>query len=139
MRQTRLSENADKYQTHSDRGDTRMTRKYWLDLTPSLLVGIGIILATLVAVLTAKSGWLILAGPLVLAVAVIGADVLARRLRGASSSPSPAAVILGAAFLLAGAIVTFRDPSQVASLIPIVGVTAWVALLMRPGTTARPA
>jgi hypothetical protein len=116
-----------------------MTRKYWLDLTPSLLVGIGIILATLVAVLAAKSGSLILAAPLVLALAVVGADVLARRLRGASSGLSPAALILAAAFLLAGAIVASRDPSLVSSLIPIIGVTAWVALLMRPGATVRPA
>ena len=116
-----------------------MTQRYWLDLTPSLLVGTAIVFATSVAVLAVKSGWLVLAAPLILVLAIVGADVLARRLRGPSSGPSPAALILGATFLLAGAIVTFRDPSRVSTLIPIVGVAAWVILLMRPGTASRPA
>jgi hypothetical protein len=107
-----------------------MTRKYLLDLTPSLLVGAAMVLSTFIAALAAKSGWFILAGTLLLAIAIVSADVLASRLRGRSDGPSPAALILGVTFLLAGLIVTLRDPSLVKTLIPIVGMTAWVALPM---------
>jgi hypothetical protein len=113
-------------------GESDMTRKYWLKLGPSLLVGVGIIVSTLVAVLAAKSAWLVLAGPLLLALVVVIADVLASRLRGETSGPSAAALILGGSFLLAGLIVALRDPSLVKELIPIIGAGSWVTLLRRP-------
>jgi hypothetical protein len=109
-----------------------MTPKYWLDLSPSLLVGAGIVVATFIAVRAGESGWLVLGGPLLLALAVVGADALDSRLKGESSGPSWAAVILGVAFLLAGLIVARRDPSLVKTLIPIIGSAAWVTLLLRP-------
>jgi protein-S-isoprenylcysteine O-methyltransferase Ste14 len=105
-----------------------MTRKFWFDLGSSLLAGMGIIVATFVTKLAAGSGWLVLAGPLLLAIAFVGADMMNSRLRGKSLRPSPAVLIMGGAFLLAGAIV-IRDPNLVATLIPIIGVAAWVALL----------
>jgi hypothetical protein len=106
-----------------------MTQKHWADLGPSLVVGAGIIVSTLVAVLAAESGWLVLAGPLLLALTVVSADLLQSRLRGGSSGPSLAALLLGGAFLLAGVIVAFREPSLVPTLIPICGSAAWVTLL----------
>lgn len=109
-----------------------MTRKFWYDLFPSLIVALGVVAATYVATLAAESGWLVLMGPVMLALAVVSADLLASRLRGASLVPSPAALILSGAFVVAGAIVAFRDPSNVATLIPIVGAGSWVTLLMRP-------
>jgi len=110
-----------------------MARKYWLDLGPSLLVGVGIVAATFVAVLAAGSGWLVLAGPLVLALAVVGADVLGSRLRGKPARPSLIALSIGGSFLLAGLIVALRDPSLVKTLIPVIGITSWPALMLRPG------
>src|SRR6266700_6265526 len=71
-----------------------MTRKHWIDLSPSLVVGVGIIASTLVAVLAAESGWLVLAGPLLLALTVVSADVLHSRLKRRSSGPSWAALLL---------------------------------------------
>ncbi len=109
-----------------------MTRKYWLDLGPSLLVGAGVIVATLIAVLAAESGWLVLAGPLLLALAVVSADVVNSRLRGRASSPSWSALFLGGSFLLAGFIVALRDPNLVKPLIPTLGAAAWVTLFLRP-------
>jgi hypothetical protein len=109
-----------------------MIKKYWLSLTPSMLIALAIILSSLVAVLAAKSTWLVLAAPALLALAVAAADALNSRLRGGSFRPSPAALILGASFLLAGLLVTFRDPSLIKTLIPIVGVSAWTTLLLRP-------
>jgi hypothetical protein len=114
-----------------------MARKYWLDLGPSLLVGAGIVAATFVAVLAAESGWLVLAGPLLLALTVVGADVLGSRLRGKPSRPSWTALFIGGSFLLAGLIVALRDPSLVKTLIPVLGITTWPALMVHPGSPRK--
>jgi len=109
-----------------------MPKKSWLNLTPSLLLASAIILSTLVAARSANSPWLLLLAPAILGIAVIGADVLRSQLHGESSRPSPASIILGVSFLLAGALVAFRDPALVKTLMPIVGITAWPALFLRP-------
>jgi len=106
-----------------------MTRRYWLSLSPSLLVGVGIIISTLIAARFAHSLPLVLAGQLLLALAIVSADVLGSRLRGETAGPSPAALILGVSFLLAGSIVALRDPSLVKAFIPLSGAGAWVVLL----------
>src|ERR1700710_494302 len=103
-----------------------MTRKHWIDLSPSLMVGVGIMASTLLAVRTARFGGWVLAGPLLLALTVVSADVLRSRLRGASSGPSRAALILGAALLLSAVIV--REPKLVAALLPVAGAGAWIPL-----------
>jgi len=99
-----------------------MPSKSWLNLTPSLILASAIILATLVAALSAKSAWLLLLAPAILGIAVVAAYALNSRLRGESSRPSPAAIILGLSFLLAGTIVTFRDPALVKTLMPLLGI-----------------
>ena len=114
-----------------------MARKYWLELGPSLLVAAGIVAATFVAARAAESGWLVLAGPLLLALTVVGADVLGSRLRGKPSRPSWTALFIGGSFLLAGLIVALRDPSLVKTLIPVIGVTAWPALMLRSGSPRK--
>jgi hypothetical protein len=108
-----------------------MTRKALLDLGPSLVVALGIILASLAAVLTTESGWWVMTGPLLLSLSVVGADLLHARLAGESSAPSPAALLLGGSFLLASAIVAISDPFLVALLIPVIGSTGWVTLFLR--------
>lgn len=108
-----------------------MTRKYWPAVGPSLLVGIGIIVSTLVAVLTAESGWWVLAGPLLLAGTFVSADILDSRLKGVPSGPSWAAVLLGSTFLLAGSMVAWRDPDLVETLIVVIGPSAWITILLR--------
>ncbi len=115
-----------------------MTRKYWLDLGPSLLIATAIVVSTLIASLAARSGWLVLASPLLLALAVVGADVLNSRLRGNPSGPSRASLILGGAFLLAGWIVAQSDPTLVKTLIPVSGAAAWVTLLPRSRHRRKP-
>ena len=110
-----------------------MTRKHWLDLGPSLLIATAIVASTLLAALAARSGWLVLASPLLLALAVVGVDGLNSRLQRDPSAPSRASLILGGAFLLAGWIVAQSDPALVKTLIPVSGTAAWVTLLSRPG------
>jgi hypothetical protein len=112
-------------------------RKYWFDLVPSLLIGLGIIAATLIAKRAAEFGWLVLAAPLFLALTIVGADMLNSRLRGESMRPSPAALLLGVAFLLACGIVALRKPSLVATMIAVSGASAWVTLLLSPGSRRR--
>jgi uncharacterized membrane protein SirB2 len=108
-----------------------MSRKNWTELGPSLLVGVGIILSTLLAVLAAESRWMVLTAPLLLALTVVGADALNSRLKAESSGPSWAALLLGGAFLVAGLIVALRDPGLVKTLIPVIGAGAWVPILPR--------
>jgi len=114
------------------KGGSCMNRKHWLDLGPSLLVGAGIIVATLITKRAPESGWWVLSGPLLLALAVVSADGWGSRLRGDSALPSRAALILGGAFLLAGSIMTLRDPSLVKTFLPVLGVASWGTLLLRP-------
>lgn len=116
-----------------------MTRKHALELVPSLLLGCGIVAATFVAKQAAESGWLMFIAPLLLALAMIGAGQLDSRRRGAPARPAAASWLAAGAFLLAGLIVAGRDPSLVATLIPIIGAAAWVALQRTDGrgTTCR--
>jgi hypothetical protein len=107
-----------------------MMRKYWLDLSPSLLVGAAIVVSALITVRAADSGWWVLTGPLLLALAVVSADALGSRIKGESSGPSWAALILGGALLLAGLILTLRDPGLVKMFIPGIGAAGWVTLLL---------
>jgi hypothetical protein len=111
-----------------------MKRRFWFDLGPSLLIGLGIIAATSLAKRAADSGWLVLAAPVFLALTVLGADILNSRLRGESMRPTPAALLLAASILLACGIVTLKSPRLVATLIPISGSAAWVTLLLSPAS-----
>jgi hypothetical protein len=113
-----------------------MTREYWRDLTPNILVAVGIVVSTFVAGRASGSEWFVLTGPLLLALAVVGADVLNARLRGESSGPSWAALLMGGSCLLAGLIVTLRDPTLVKTLMPMIGMAAWVTVL-RPESGSK--
>lgn len=108
-----------------------MTNKSWLNLGPAVLLALGIIVATAVAVWTAESLWLVLIGPLLLAFAIVAADALGSRLRGQSFAPSWGALMLAATFLAACLILALADPAGVAPMIPILGSGCagyWVAV-----------
>ncbi len=105
-----------------------MTRKFWNDLAPSLLLAGGI-----VAGQAAQVRWFDLAGTLVLALSVLVADTIAALLRARPAQPSLPAWIRGCAFTLAGCLALLREPGHTGSLIPLLGLGAWVALFMRNG------
>ncbi|MEO6172941.1 MAG: hypothetical protein ABIP02_07480 [Arenimonas sp.] len=105
-----------------------MTRKYWQSLIPDLLLGAGIILSTLISTLTMHSSWLVMAGPVLLSLSLLCADVLNGRLQGKFPRPSAPALIMASSLLLAALIVTTRHPHFVAALISIIGASSWVIL-----------
>jgi hypothetical protein len=104
-----------------------MPPRYWHNLTPSLLMAAGILVATYVAGLTEKSGLLVLVGPFLLSLTILAADVLSFRLRGKPSGPSMVALLLAGSFLLASLIV-IHNPAMVKMLIPLNGAAGWVSL-----------
>ena len=110
-----------------------MARKHWLELGPSLLVGAGILASTWVATLAEASGWLVLVGPLLLAIAYASAVMLDSRLSGRSPDVSAAAMLLGVSFVLAGLILFLHGGDHVVEFIPIMGAAGWVTLLPRRG------
>jgi hypothetical protein len=114
-----------------------MKRTYWIGLAPSLLLGAGIIASTALAVLTSEFGWFVLAGPLVMALAVVGASILIDRVHGDSRAALPIALLLGAVLMVAGAILAFRDPSRVAMLMPILGAAAAASVIVGHGRGSR--
>ncbi len=108
-----------------------MTHKFSRDFAPSLLLASGI-----VAAMSVQAACSDLAAMCLLAVAMLAADTLAARLYGALLRPSCAAVVLAVACCLAGCIAMLREPGHTASLIPVFGLGAWVALFM-PGGSRR--
>ena len=114
-----------------------MSRNRLMDLVPSIILALGMLASSGVAVITSASGWLVMAGPLVMALAMAGAGLVDYRLSGAYPGTLRVALILGAAILLAGAIVAGRDPGRVATLLPILGSSASIPLIMSAARWTR--
>ena len=110
-----------------------MTRRHWRELAPGAVVGAGIVASTFIAVRTAASGRWVLAGPLLLASAVVCADFLNSRVRRKGSAPSWPGWLLGGSVFLAGLIVARHDAGLVKTLLPVDGAAAWAALLVGGG------
>ncbi|MBW3564253.1 MAG: hypothetical protein KY459_05975 [Acidobacteria bacterium] len=81
--------------------------------------------------LTADAGWLVMAAPLLLALAVVGADMVSGPGKREALVPSRGALLLAITFVLAGFIVALRDPALVKVLIPVIGAGSWVTILLR--------
>ena len=113
-----------------------MQRQTWRNYTPPLLVALGIVAASYLAV-RAGAGWQTLAAPLVLAAAVIAADLLESRLRGRHPQPTPGALILAPSFLLACLTVGIGDPQAIKDLMPTLGVVASMTVLVSPARRCR--
>jgi hypothetical protein len=105
-----------------------MTRKYWLNLGPRPIIGLGIIVATLAATLAA--GWWVMTGPALLALFVVCADLFEARSRGEHWVPSLRASIVAGEVLAAGLIMALSDPGSV-KLITVLGGAACISVVSR--------
>lgn len=105
-----------------------MNRTHTLsNLGPALLVAVVMLVSTALAGRAPHASWTAVAGPLLLALALVGADLVHRR----RFLPSPSALLLAAAILVACGIVAARDPDRLAGMMPILGGGAAIPLLLR--------
>ena len=109
-----------------------MNRSHWQDLVPSLFVAAGVLAAQ-----AAQVAWSDLAGTAVLAACLLAGDALAMRVRGRPARPSPAALFLAGAFVVAGLIASLRAPGHTGSLMPLLGLGAWTVLFAPAGRRGR--
>lgn len=98
-------------------------------LLPSVILGLGIIASTVLALLTSQWGWWVMTGPLLLVLAMVAASEIGRRRFGFSRRPSRLLLIQGGSLILASAIVAVADPFYVAIMLPILGSGATASLL----------
>ena len=101
-----------------------MTKQSLLELSPSVILALGIMLATQASVLAAHSGALVLIGPVLLGLSVLAADVAAARLGGKALVPAPTALILAGASILAAVILLPNGARFIQEMIPVMGITA---------------
>jgi hypothetical protein len=102
-----------------------------------VILATGIVCSTVVANLASDSRWLVLAGPGVMAIAMLAVGTIDHRLYGASRARVWTALILGGALILAGLIVAQRDPALVAINLPIFGGASAVLIGANLGKGAR--
>lgn len=107
-----------------------MQRHSWTALAPSLFLAAGILASTGIAVVTADTGQWALAGPLVMSLVIVGTGVHAAR-GSAAAGTIRSALFLAAALLLACALVAWRDPAEVAAVLPVLGACVAAPLGMR--------
>jgi hypothetical protein len=109
-----------------------MTRSHRLGRGPALVLGSGIIVSTTLAVLTSGSAWTAVAGPLLCALSLVGADVWGPRLCGASSGPSREALVLAGALLVGCGMIALTDPASLPIMVSTLGgSTAAPIILLR--------
>ena len=101
-----------------------MSRSRGIGIVPSLLLAGGIIASTIVVSLLRDSSWLVLSGPALMAVIVIGAAAMSPVKNGLRKSALRVATILGAALIGAGAILILKDPGLLLLMMPVLGAGA---------------
>jgi len=107
------------------------------NLGPALVLAVSMVLATALAGAAPHTPWTAAAGPLLLVLGLVSADLLQRYGPSQRSRPSSSALLLVAAILVACAIVAARDLDRLAGLIPILGSCAAVPVILRQ-ESARP-
>ena len=96
------------------------------------ILATAIIMGTLLSVVTSSLRWLVLSGPLLLAVATFGVGVLYNRFYQPSRGRLWTSLIIGVTIITASAIVAQNDPDYVAQMLPIIGAGTVVVLMNFP-------
>ena len=107
------------------------------ELFPSILLALGILASTAVAASVSADGWTVMAGPVVLVLSMIAAVLVDSRLPGTPPGSWRSATIMCSVILLAGLLVLLRDPSRMASLMPLVGASAAMPLILSAARRER--
>ena len=107
-------------------------RTIWKDLLPSIVLAIGILASSAVAKQTTESGWMMIAGPLIMVLSVVVASVLGTRLTGTGTSTFRTALMLGAVIVVTAGILWYRDPARLAEAMPMLGVAVAFPLILKP-------
>ncbi len=106
--------------------------------TDTLLIGAGIIAGTVVSVILMSSGWLVLAGPGAMGLAMLAVTLVNRRRYGPAHGSFARFFWLAGSLMLASALVAFADPRHVATMMPILSAAiAAPFLAVRGGTDDR--
>lgn len=100
-------------------------------LLPAFVLAAGALVATWIAVHAGGSPWTALAGPLLLALAILAADAWEAHLQGQPLRPSQGVLMLGVSVVLAALIVGVGNPRQVQELMPVLSAVAAVAISSR--------
>ena len=98
-----------------------------LRFAPSLLLAVGILISTYLAVHTLPASTL--AAPVLLALTVIGASMVDAAARGQRARPSVAALIVALAIPAAWLFMDGAEPRVLSAMLPSLGAAGWVALL----------
>lgn len=101
-------------------------------LVPALVLALAMLAASALAAAAPHEAWAAAGGPLLLVVALLGADVLYRRRLGLSSRPSSSTLILAAIFLVACGILAMSGADRLAGMVPILGSSLALPVIWRP-------
>jgi len=80
-----------------------------------------------------ESGWPVFAAAAIMALVILGADMLSSRLRGKPARPSFAGLLLAAAFLTACGLIVFAGSAHLAPMIPILGAGVAMPVILDTG------
>jgi hypothetical protein len=112
------------------------------NLGPILFLAVVMLVATALVVAAPRAPWTAVAGPLLLAFAPVGTDLVQRRRAGRRLLPSPSVLLLGATILFGCWIVASSGLDRLAAMMPIFGSCAALpAILSLQGAhrSCRPA
>jgi hypothetical protein len=100
-------------------------------LGPNLWMAVVLVVATSLVVAAPHAPWTAVAGPLLLVLALLGADLVHRRRAGLRTLPSPGALLVAAAILVACGLVAARGLDRLAGMMPILGSCAALPVVLR--------
>lgn len=100
-------------------------------LGEALFLAVAMLVATLLVVAAPRAPWTAVAAPLLLVLALTGADLVHRRRSGRGSWPSPSVLLVSAGILVACGIVASRNLESLAEMFPVLGSCAAVPALLR--------
>ena len=99
------------------------------NLGPALTLAVALLAAAALAAAAPRAPWTAVAGPLLLILALVGADVVQRR-RSGRRLPSASALLAAAAIAVACVIVASSGLDRLAGMIPIFGCCAALPLIL---------